>query len=149
MGTLRASHTVEIAAPIEDVYAVAADISKVDGWTPSVQEVEVLETHPDGSAKLVQLQVDAVVKKSTAVMAYEYDPPTGLSWEQQKGDAKSLTGNWVFEQIDAANTRATYSLVADPGRMLGMLLRGPVEGKVKEFLTKGAAEGLKERCEAG
>ncbi len=31
--------------------------------------------------------------------------------------------------------------------MLGMLLRGPVEGKVKEFLTKGAAEGLKEFCE--
>ena len=29
-----------------------------------------------------------------------------------------------------------------------MLLRGPVEGKVKEFLTKGAAEGLKEFCES-
>jgi hypothetical protein len=33
--------------------------------------------------------------------------------------------------------------------MLGLLLRGPVEGKVKEFLTKGAAEGLKEHVEAG
>ena len=33
--------------------------------------------------------------------------------------------------------------------MLGLLLRGPVEGKVKEFLTKGAAEGLKKHIEGG
>ena len=33
--------------------------------------------------------------------------------------------------------------------MLGMLLRGPAEGKVREFLVAGAAEGLKERAEAG
>ena len=61
---------------------------------------------------------------------------------------KSLTGNWKLEAIDEGTTRATYSLEADPGRMLGMLLRGPAEGKVKEFLTKGAAEGLKEHSES-
>ncbi len=33
--------------------------------------------------------------------------------------------------------------------MLGLLLRGPVEGKVKEYLTKSAAEGLKEHAEKG
>jgi hypothetical protein len=32
--------------------------------------------------------------------------------------------------------------------VLGLLLRGPIEGKVKEFLSKGAAEGLKEHVEA-
>ena len=61
---------------------------------------------------------------------------------------KSLTGSWVFEDIDGGGTRATYGLVADPGRMLGLLLRGPVEGKVKELLTKSAAEGLKEEAES-
>jgi hypothetical protein len=33
--------------------------------------------------------------------------------------------------------------------MLGMLLRGPVEGQVRNFLLGGAAEGLKEHAEAG
>jgi hypothetical protein len=33
--------------------------------------------------------------------------------------------------------------------MLGMLLRGPAEDKVREFLVGGAAEGLKERAESG
>jgi hypothetical protein len=32
--------------------------------------------------------------------------------------------------------------------MLGMLLRGPVEGKVRDFLLGNAAAGLKEKAEA-
>ena len=148
MGVIEASYTVEIEAPLERVYEVAADVSGAAEWQPSVLAVDVLETNPDGSARRVELEVDMKIKKSTAVLAYEYAPPDALSWEQEKGEAKSLVGNWKLESIDAGNTRATYSLASDPGRMLGMLLRGPVEGKVKEFLTKGAAEGLKEYCES-
>ena len=33
--------------------------------------------------------------------------------------------------------------------MLGLLLRGPVEGKVKEFLTKDSTDGLKRAAESG
>jgi hypothetical protein len=62
---------------------------------------------------------------------------------------KWLNGSWTLEDLGEGRTRATYSLVGDPGRMLGLLLRGPVEGKVKEFLTKDAAEGLKRAAESG
>jgi carbon monoxide dehydrogenase subunit G len=148
MGELQASHTVEIDAPLEQVYAVAADVQGAVEWQPSVVSIEVIETHPDGTAKLVELEADAVVKKAKSVLRYEYSPPGGISWVQEQGDTKSLTGEWVLTAIDEGSTRATYSLKADPGRMLGMLLRGPVEGKVKEFLTRGAAEGLKEHCES-
>jgi hypothetical protein len=33
--------------------------------------------------------------------------------------------------------------------MLGMLLRGPAEGKVRDFLLGDAAEGLKLKAEGG
>jgi hypothetical protein len=148
MGVIKGSHTVEIEASLEAVYEVAADVAGAPPWQPSVLAVEILETHADGTAALVELEADAVVKKSKAILAYEYSPPDGLSWVQEKGDPKSLEGNWKLEAIGENLTRATYSLESDPGRMLGMLLRGPVEGKVKEFLTKGAAEGLKEFCES-
>lgn len=148
MGTLEASHTVEIDAPIERVYEVAADITAAPEWMPSVETSEVLEKHADGSAKLVELELDAMVKKTKAILSYEYSPPGEITWEQEEGDPKWLLGKWELESIDEGRTRATYALRTDPGRMLGMLLRGPVEGKVKEFLTKGAAEGLKERAEA-
>lgn len=147
MGDLQASHTVEIDAALDRVYEVAADIDNCGAWTPSVEELKVLERHSDGSVKLVEMKADAVVKKSMSVLRYEYDPPGRIFWEQEQGDVKSLTGNWELVEIEPGRTRATYSLVADPGRMLGMLLKGPAEGKVKKFLTKGAAEGLKEHCE--
>ena len=67
---------------------------------------------------------------------------------QEKGDTKSLTGSWTFEDLGGGRTRATYALEADPGRMLGMLLRGPVEGKVRDMLLGDAADGLKQKAEA-
>ena len=64
---------------------------------------------------------------------------------QEKGDVKALTGSWTFEDLGEGRTRATYALEAEPGRMLGMLLRGPVEAKVRDFLLGDAADGLKQR----
>jgi hypothetical protein len=148
MGELEASHTVEIEASLEAVYAVAANVAGAVEWQPSVVSIDVIEEYPDGTAKLVELEADAVVKKAKSVLRYEYSPPSGISWVQEQGDTKSLTGQWELVAIDDGRTRATYALTADPGRMLGMLLRGPVEGKVKDFLTRGAAEGLKEHCES-
>jgi hypothetical protein len=67
---------------------------------------------------------------------------------QEKGDTKSLLGSWAFEDLGGGRTKATYALEADPGRMLGLLLRGPAEGMVRDFLLGNAAEGLKEKAEA-
>ena len=62
---------------------------------------------------------------------------------------RSGAGDALLRELDGISIVESASWpVPDPGRMLGMLLRGPVEGKVKEFLTKGAAEGLKEYCES-
>lgn len=147
MGTLEASWTVEIAAPRERCYEVAADVANAPAWQGTLEEVEVLETDAEGRARVVETVSDATVKKVRSRLRFSYDPPVGISWEQEKGEAKWLTGSWDFEEVGADRTRATYALRADPGRILGLLLRGPVEGKVKEILTKGAAEGLKRHVE--
>jgi len=82
------------------------------------------------------------------VLRFSYEPPTAIRWVQEKGDTKSLIGSWAFEDLGGGRTRATYALEADPGRMLGLLLRGPAEGKVRDFLVGNAADGLKEKAEA-
>ncbi len=148
MGTLEATHTVEIEAPLERVYEVAADVATCDVWTPSVLTVDGIEKNSDGSAALVEMENDAIVKKTKTIIRYDYGGRPGrIAWEQEEGDAKWMTGSWELTAIDEDHTRAVYSLQTDPGRILGMLLRGPVEGKVKEFLSKGAAEGLKTQVE--
>jgi hypothetical protein len=147
MATLEASWTVEIEAPRERCYEIAADIANAPEWQGTLEEVEVLEHDRQGRALVVETLSDAMVKKVRSWLRFEYDPPAGLSWEQEKGEAKWLVGSWSFEEIGEGHTRATYGLRADPGRILGLLLRGPVEGKVKELLTKSAAEGLKKHAE--
>lgn len=148
MGELQASWTVEIDAPMERVWEVAADVPNSPEWQPSLETVETVETDSEGRATLVNTEADAVVRKTKQRLRFSYDEPDGMSWEQEKGDVKSLHGSWTFSALGTDRTKAVYDLRIDPGRMLGMLVRGPVEAKVKEHLTKGAAEGLKQHAES-
>lgn len=148
MGKLFASHTVEIDAPLAEVYEVAEDVPGATAWNPAMQKIDVLETDAEGRATRVEVEADVKVKKAKSILRFTFgNEPNGLTWAQEKGDVKSVDGRWELEAIDDSRTRATYALEIDPGRMLGMLLRGPVEGQVKSYLTKGAAEGLKEHIE--
>ena len=149
MGELEASCSIEIDAPRDRCFEVAADVEGAPTWQASLKAVEVLERDGEGRPRLVETVSDAKVKEAKAILRFDYDPPGTISWEQEEGDVKRLVGSWEFEELAPDRTRATYRLRADPGRMFGLMLRGPVEGKVKEFLTKGAAEGLKREAESG
>jgi uncharacterized membrane protein len=148
MGTIKGDRSVEIEAPIERCYEIAADIENAPDWQGSLKDVEVLERDGERRPMVVETESDAKVKSVRAQLRFSYDPPTGIRWVQEKGDTKSLTGSWSFEDLGGGRTRATYALEADPGRMLGMLLRGPAETKVRDFLVGNAAEGLKEKAES-
>jgi len=143
MARLDASRTVEIGAPLARVYEVAADVPGAERWRNQVVEIDVLETDAEGRATLVEEVTDAKVKKVRTRLRFTYDPPNGLSWEQEKGEMKSLAGGWRFEVIDEGRTRATFSLDGDPGRIFGLLLRGPAMGIVKDLMTKDPTDGLK------
>jgi uncharacterized membrane protein len=147
MGVIKGDRSVEIEAPIERCYEIAADIENAIEWQGSLRDVEVLERDGEKRAVLVETESDAKVKNVKAVLRFSYDPPTSITWVQEKGDTKALHGSWSFEDL-GGRTRATYALEADPGRMLGLLLRGPAESKVRDFLLGNAAAGLKEKAEA-
>jgi uncharacterized membrane protein len=148
MGTISGERSVEIDAPIERCYEIASDIATAPEWQGSLKDVEVLERDGQKRAVLAETESDAKVKTVRAVLRFTYDEPTAIHWVQEKGDTKSLTGSWTLEDLGGGRTRATYALEADPGRMLGMLLRGPAESKVRDFLLGDAAEGLKQKAEA-
>jgi uncharacterized membrane protein len=148
MGTIKGDRTVEIDAPIERCYEIAADIENAPEWQGSLKDVEILERDGERRPALVETESDAKVKSVRALLRFSYEPPTAIRWVQEKGDTKTLIGSWSFEDLGDGRTRATYALEADPGRMLGMLLRGPAEAKVRDFLVGNAADGLKEKAEA-
>lgn len=148
MGLLTGDSTVEIDAPLEKVYAIAADLDHAPEWQGSLKDVAILERDGDGRATLIDSKNDAKIRTVQTRLRFSYPSPTRMEWVQEKGELKSLKGWWDFEDLGDGRTRATYALEIDPGRMLGMLMRGPVEGQVRNFLLGGAAQGLKEYAES-
>ena len=148
MGLIKGDRSVEIEAPIERCFEIAANIEAAPEWQGSLQDVEVLERDDQKRATLVETKSDAKVKSVRALLRFSYDEPKRIEWVQEKGETKSLHGWWDFEDLGGDRTRATYALETDPGRILGMLLRGPAEAAVRDFLLGGAADGLKRQAES-
>jgi uncharacterized membrane protein len=149
MGTLQASRTVEIEAPVEKVYGIIEDLENTPDWQQSMVSLEVLERDSQDRPTLCEIVSDAKIRQVTSQIRFAHHPPNEMTWEQEKGQMKWLEGRWELEDLGDGRTKATYSLESDPGRVLGLLLRGPVEGQVKEFLTKDPTEGLKRAAESG
>ena len=148
MTVINAERSTEIDAPVERCFGIVSDLENTPTWDASIKSIQVLERDAEGRPLLVASEADAKVKTVKQVMRYSYDAPRKVSWVQEKGEMKSLVGSWSFEDLGGGRTRATYALTADPGRMLGMLLRGPVEGKVKDMMLGSASSGLKAKAEA-
>jgi hypothetical protein len=95
----------------------------------------------------VESESDIKVRHVKAQVRFRYEPPTRLSWTQEKGDLKSVEGSWTLEDLGGGRTRATYALDGDPGRVLGMLIRGPVEAAARAMLVNARPGELKARVE--
>jgi uncharacterized membrane protein len=140
---IEGSATADIDAPIEEVFAVAADVEGSPRWQPEIKSVEVLERNDDDHQVLVELRTDAKARTIKSTMRFGYDDPTGISWEQTDGDLKSVRGSWEFEDLGDDRTRATYWMEVDLGRMLGMVIRGPLVGVLRGQLVESMPGKLK------
>ena len=146
MGKMIDSASAEIAAPLARCYGLAADVETIAEWQDGVVGVEVLERDGEGRALVAEIATDAKVRTIKSRVRFSYDEPNGLSWKQEQGELKSLEGSWSFAE-SGGTTTATYALEIDPGMMLGMLIRGPVEGRVRELMVTARPEQLKRHAE--
>jgi carbon monoxide dehydrogenase subunit G len=149
MAHMGGTSSAEIDAPVEEVWAVVEDVLIAPEWQGGLVEVSALERDGEGRPTLVESVSDIKVRRVKTQVRFSYEPPTRLSWVQEKGDLKSVEGSWVLEGLDGKRTRATYTLESDPGRVLGMVIRGPVEAAARAVLVNARPDELKERVEAG
>jgi carbon monoxide dehydrogenase subunit G len=137
----------EIEAPIEEVWALVEDVLIAPEWQGGLVSISALERDGEGRPTLVESVSDIKVKQVKTQVRFSYDAPIRLSWTQEKGDLKSVEGSWELEDLGDGRTRATYTLDGDPGRVLGMLIRGPVEAAARAMLVNARPGELKERIE--
>lgn len=145
MGKLGGEASIELDAPIADVWPVVEDVARSAEWQEGLEEVNVLDR--DGAGRVVRAETvsDAKVRQVRSTVTFTYDEPRQVAWRQEKGDLKSVDGSWTLEDLGGGRTRAVYRMEGDPGRMLGMLIRGPVEERLKEILVGGRPRELAAR----
>lgn len=143
MGKIGGKASAEIGASIATVYEIAADAEGAPRWQPEIEVAECLERDADGNQLRVRIETETPIKRLTSILVYRYDSPTRISWHQEDGDLKSVEGHWHLRELGAGLSEATYELEVDPGRILGMALRGPVVGVLRGKMVDSMPGKLK------
>lgn len=134
--------TLEIDAPAEALYDVAADIASYPEWATGVKEVEVLESTSEGLVERARFVLEGFVKEIEYVLRYTHDRPNVLSWvaEEDSKDVRMLEGSYTFNDVDGA-TEVVYALRVEPNFTIPGFLRRQAE---KQIVTT-ALRGLRKR----
>ncbi len=147
MVNLGGSASSEIDAPLDVVWAVVEDVLSAPDWQGGLDAMTALERDASGRPVLVETENNIKVRCVRARVRFRYEGPRRLAWTQEQGDLKSLEGSWELEDLGEGRTRATFALDADPGRVLGLLIRGPVEAATRAIFVNGRPGELKRRVE--
>ncbi|MGI8729497.1 MAG: type II toxin-antitoxin system RatA family toxin [Solirubrobacteraceae bacterium] len=148
MAQMSGSASIEIDAPIEEVWAIVQDVESAPGWQKGIDSMRALDRDGEDRATRCETVTDAKVKVFKARVSFDYERPVRLSWTQEQGDLKSMDGSWQLEDLGGGRTRAAYSLQADPGALIGRFLKGALEEKMRAVLIEGRPSELKARAEA-
>jgi ribosome-associated toxin RatA of RatAB toxin-antitoxin module len=149
MGKIGGSASAEIEAPLQTVYEVAADVEGSPRWQPEIKAAECVKRDGDGEQVLVHMETDAKVRTVKSEMRFSYARPNRIAWTQEEGDLKSIEGSWELEDLGDGRTKATYAMEVDLGRVMGMLIRGPVVGVLRGQLVETMPDKLKRFVEDG
>lgn len=149
MAMLTGSSTAEVDAPLERVWALVQDVERAPEWQGGLKGMHALERDGEGHAILCETESDAKVRTIKSTVRFTYSGPTTLAWRQEKGELKSVDGRWELEDLGENRTRATYSLEVDLGRVLSLVIRGPLVDLLRGMLVSARAGELKRAIESG
>lgn len=147
MGRIQASAETEIDAAIETIWELVADVPRAPEWQDGLLRMDVLERDAEGRAVLCESTSDAKVRELKSVVRFAYQEPQRLSWSQESGDLKSVSGYWELEDLGDGRTRATYSQDIELPRMLELVVRGPIIDVIKGQLVNARPGELKAAIE--
>ena len=148
MAPLTGSSTEEIDAPLDRVWELVEDVERAPEWQGGLKGMHALERDAEDRAVLCEAETDAKVRTVKSIVRFDYSgAPNLLAWTQEKGDLKSVEGRWELEDLGEGRTQATYRIEADLGRMLGMVIRGPMVDLLRGMLAGARAGELKAELE--
>jgi ribosome-associated toxin RatA of RatAB toxin-antitoxin module len=148
MAMLTGSSTAEVDAPLGQVWALVQDVERAPEWQGGLKGMHALERDDQGRAIVCQTESDARIRTIKSTVRFTYKDPTTLAWRQERGELKSVDGRWELEDLGGNRTRVTYSLEVDLGRVLSLVIRGPMVDLLRGMLVNARAGELKRAVES-
>jgi hypothetical protein len=142
-------HSIEINAPIHEVYRISQDYAVRYDWDPFPDSIEVVR----GASGEPQLGNQVMVKsKLGARMLVEFvqvNPPSRAAVSMISGPwyLSKFAGSWIFSELSPVRTgaRFRYAIGAKP-RFLRFLME-PIASLYFTSVVKKRLAGLKTYCE--
>jgi carbon monoxide dehydrogenase subunit G len=149
MGTISGTSTADVDAPLARVWELIEDVEAAPQWQGGLKSLRAIDRDGEGHAVLCESESDAKVRSIKSTVRFVYEGPNRLSWTQEKGELKSVDGSWQLEALGNDRTRVTYSLEVDLGRVLSLVIRGPLVDMLRGMLVGARADELKKHAESG
>jgi uncharacterized protein YndB with AHSA1/START domain len=135
--------SIDIDAPIEQVWDVLVDVERWPEWSPTMTTVQRLEGgifRPGSTARIKQPRLPEAVWRVSAMV-----PQKSFTWSAHARGVTAVARHVVAAR-EEGGTRAASEL--DWHGPLALLTRIFFSRLTKRYL-KQESDGLKERCEAG
>jgi ribosome-associated toxin RatA of RatAB toxin-antitoxin module len=136
-------YTDTIAATPKEIFEALLDFEAYPQWQAGVLETKVLERDEQGRGSLVEMYVDAKIRKVRFTVRYHYDEPNGLSWDYVSGDLKDNQGRYTLAPRDDGSTEVTCDIVFE----IGFFVPAPMKNLIKDQSLKNSMRDLKKRVE--
>jgi uncharacterized protein YndB with AHSA1/START domain len=133
-----ATDTITIAAPPDDVWAIATDLERYPEWAHDVKDVVITERDDSGRPSQVEFRTSALGRSTHYTLQYDYsEAPKALAWTMVKGDLqRSIDGAYHFEPTEDGGTLVRYDLAIE--------LIVPLPGFVKRRAERRILNAVKE-----
>ncbi len=133
-----ATETITIAAPLEQVWAIATDLEKYPVWTHDVKDVVISSRDEHGRPSHVEFRTSALGRSTHYTLSYDYaGAPNVLAWTMIRGDIqRSIDGAFKFQATPEGDTHVQYDLAIE--------LVVPLPGFVKRRAERRILNAIKE-----
>lgn len=134
MRSIHGCVTTILDAPVELVWCVICDPEVAVGGMAGVKPLQVLSRDADSRVSKARAAASLIVTDLEFDLAFSYDPGRQVTFERTAGHLDSLKGTFTIESLTPAQTRLTYEIEGDLGRVLGAVVRGPVDRLLRNYL---------------
>jgi ribosome-associated toxin RatA of RatAB toxin-antitoxin module len=135
-------YTEVISAPQDKIVDALTDFEHYTEWQSGMLECTVKERDEEGRGSLVEVYVDAKIKKIRYTTRYWYKLDEGqLGFDLVDGDLKECTGRYRFEPQDDGSTKVSIDITTE----VGFFVPGPMKKLIRDQSLKNSMRDLKKR----